>query len=70
MPGAFRSYREHQLWTASLLRKDDHDMLDSIKVFAPNKTAAIEQANTEFKKLYKNYWHYAYVWVAPIEQRS
>jgi hypothetical protein len=53
---------EH-LYTAKLLRKDNHDELDSILVTGVNKHHAIERAREEFAARAKDFWHYAYVWV-------
>ena len=68
MPGNFQPYREHHVWIASLLRKDTHDLLESIKVFAPNRREAISMATAQFQRLRKNYFHYAYLWVEPQDK--
>lgn len=63
MPGNPRFADNSKLWVGRLLRKDDHDELDSILVAARDKYEAIEKANHEFRERYTNYFHYAYVWV-------
>lgn len=51
------------LWVATLLRKDNHDQLDSIYVEAANKHHALEKSREIYAERYKEFWHYSYVWV-------
>lgn len=55
--------KPERIWIARLLRKDNHDELDSVLVSATDKFDAIAKANHEFRARDANTWHYGYVWV-------